>query len=125
MNLLEQPITDGYGHIRLAEDERYFYECWPQGFNDRLVLVEKDDVHRGYEFGWCFRKLGGAAVTASLAVWDPDTQDEPLGWHKRPGMNLRRAPRRDEDPEYNRPRCVHGSYMDEPCERDPFCKREG
>lgn len=125
MKIYDEPVLDGYGHIRLAEDEEFYYECWPQGFNDRLVVVEKNDPYRGYEFGWCFEKRDGLMVKAALLIWDPETQDEPQLWHKRPGMNVRRAPRRDEDPQYNRPRCIHGSYMDEPCARDPYCQREG
>ena len=50
-----------------------------------------------------------------MAAWDPDTQDEPTGWHKRPTTPARQAPRRDEQPDYNRPRCVHGCYLHDGC----------
>ncbi|MFE9833958.1 hypothetical protein ACFYP4_02245 [Streptomyces sp. NPDC005551] len=124
MKLLDNPPVDEHGHIRFAEDEEFYYECWPMGYNDRLVILEKASPYT-YDYGWCFPKQGGFAVAAALAVWDPATQDEPVGWHKRVGIPSRRAPRRDEDPEYNRDRCVHGSYMDEPCARNQFCKRKG
>lgn len=44
-----------------------------------------------------------------------DTQDEPAGWHKRPTWPVRQAPRRDEEPDHNRPRCVHGCYLHDGC----------
>lgn len=123
MKLYDEPEIDQYGHMRFAEDDDHYYECWPMGFNDRLIVMEKDNPFT-YEYGWCFEKRGGLVVAAVLAMWDPETEDEPVGWHKRAG-HTRCAPKRDENPGYNRPRCVHGSYMDEPCKRDRFCKREG
>ncbi|MFJ9114465.1 hypothetical protein ACIRJO_02835 [Streptomyces sp. NPDC102394] len=63
-----------------------------------------------------------AALTVSAAVFQPDTQDEPLGWHKRAGADIRLAPHRDQDPEHNRPRCVHGSYLGADfCEHAAVC----
>jgi hypothetical protein len=32
-----------------------------------------------------------------------------------PTASVRRAPRRDEAPSYNRPRCVHGCYLHDGC----------
>ncbi|MFH9606931.1 hypothetical protein [Streptomyces sp. NPDC017448] len=109
--------------LRLGEDDEFTYECWPQMYNDRLVLRSKKDPYT-YEYGWCFPKQLGVAVAAALAVWNPETQDEPVGWHKRAVQNIRRAPRRDEDPAYNRERCVHGSYMDAYCTVDLHCPRD-
>lgn len=61
-------------------------------------------------------------LVAAARLFDPRTQDEPLGWHKR-ACEVRRAPYRDQDPRHNRPRCVHGTYRDEPvCARDQFCR---
>ncbi|MFD4858344.1 MULTISPECIES: hypothetical protein [Streptomyces] len=117
----EEPQVIEYG-LALGEDEDYSYEMWPQLFNDRLVLRVKR-APWSWEYGWCFEKRGGLAVAAAFAIWDTETQDEPVGWHKRPGL-IRQAPRRDENPEYNRPRCVHGSYMHEACARDPYCPRK-
>lgn len=86
------------------------------GFNWRLVGLEKNGC---YSFGWCYRNR--RAILAAVAVWDPDVQDEPLGWRKRAG-GMRRAPRREEDPQYNRARCVHGTYVDATfCERVRVC----
>lgn len=114
------PIEEG---LRLGEDDDYIYEMWPQLFNDRLVLRVKRSPME-WRYGWCFQKMDGLAVAAAFAVWDPDTEDEPVGWHKRPGHEVRKAPRRDTKPDYNRPRCVHGGYMHEPCARDPYCPRK-
>ena len=124
MKLYAEPTVNEYGHIRFAEDDDHYYECWPMGFNDRLVMVEKADPYGGYEYGWCYEKRDGLLVQAALLIWEPEMQDEPQFWHKRPGMNVRKAPRRALNPMYNRDRCSHGSYMDEPCARDPFCPRE-
>lgn len=63
-------------------------------------------------WGWCFP--GELALLAAVRVWEPSVEDEPLGWHKRAGEG-RTAPRRFEAPRYNRPRCVHGTYLDAPC----------
>lgn len=123
MRLFKAPEVDEYGHTRLAEDDEHYYECWPMGFNDRLVLVEKADPFSGYVYGWCFEKRDTLMVRAALLIWDPETQDEPQFWHKRAGK-VRRAPKRGVNPMYNRDRCVHGSYMDGPCERDQFCPRK-
>jgi hypothetical protein len=50
-------------------------------------------------------------------------QDEPQWWHKRPTYHkVRKAPLREQDRVYNRPRCVHGSYMDEPCSVNAYCE---
>lgn len=76
------------------------------GFNWRLMDLREDGC---YSFGWCYRNR--LAILAAVAVWDPDVQDEPLGWHKRAG-EIRRAPHREEAPQYNRDRCVHGTYAD-------------
>ncbi|MFC7791329.1 hypothetical protein [Streptomyces cinereoruber] len=50
-----------------------------------------------------------------LSEVNSDTQDEPHQWHKRPTTPARRAPRRAEQPHYNRPRCRHGHYIAEGC----------
>lgn len=84
-------------------------------------LVGAVDVHMDSApvYGWCFK--GELALMASAAVWDPEVQDEPLGWHKRAG-EPRQAPRRSEDLVYNRLRCVHGSYLnDQRCTQVDFC----
>ena len=109
----------------LGEDEEYRYECWPMFFNDRLVCIpKKDRLSAGWDFGWCFEQNHGLTVAAAFAVWDPEIHSEPVGWHKRASGNIRQAPYADVCPDsnYNRPRCVHGDYIADGCERDEFCR---
>lgn len=86
------------------------------GFNWRLVGLEESGC---YSFGWCYQDRLAALV--AVAVWEPEFQDEPLGWHKRAG-GVRRAPHREGNPMHNRPRCAHGTYLDAPhCGRVQVC----
>src|SRR3546814_17283275 len=78
-------------------------------YNHRLVCVYDDDPAGCAAYGWCYRSL--AALIAAAAVYEPDTQDEPLGWHKRAGADVRRAPDRDQDPTPHRARCDPGRYL--------------
>lgn len=99
----------------LAADDTHRYVWIWQGFNIRLITVPRgEDGNWGYDHAWCFPR-DPALVAQAVADWNPDTQDEPTGWHKRPTRPVRRAPRREEEPEHNRPRCVHGCYLDEGC----------
>lgn len=102
----------------LGQDATHRWMLLDYNYNARLVTVPHGDL-TGWDYGWCYPQ-DTAAVLAALADYDPDTQDEPMGWHKRPGCAVRKAPRRQERPEYNRPRCQHGAYLDEQC-RDQFC----
>ena len=93
--------------------------------NWRLLGVPEECEESSPEYGWCFH--GPAAVVLAVNAWDPEIQDEPLGWHKRAG-SPRRARMRHKDLTYNRPRCVHGSYFaDGQCAVVKFCEefREG
>lgn len=108
-----QPLPDEHWHEELAADDTHRYLWLWQGFNIRLIAVPHDD-NLGYDHGWCYPR-DPAIVQAAVAAWNPDTQDEPAGWHKRPTYPVRRAPRRDEEPAYNRSRCVHGCYLHEGC----------
>lgn len=97
-----------------SDDTHRFLWMW-HGFNIRVIGVPKDEAQAmGYDWGWCYPRDPGLVVE-HLRAWDPSTQDEPIGWYKRPTAMVRRAPLRDHDPEYNRPRCVHGCYIDEGC----------
>lgn len=108
-----------WGGQEAAADEEFLYIVVPMFFNDRLIVVRSGSPEAMY--GWCFKK--GPYALAAVAMWDPDTQDEPILWHKRVG-DTRQAPRRDHDPDYNRPRCVHGSYLhDRICDVDPLCSK--
>lgn len=109
-----EPIIDEHwqGEELAADDTHRYLWIW-QGFNIRLIAVPHGD-DLCYDHGWCFPR-DPAAVRQAVAAWDPDTQDEPAGWHKRPTWPARQAPRRGEEPDYNRPRCLHGCYIDEGC----------
>jgi hypothetical protein len=109
---------EGWAGLVLAEDDTHRWILLSFGFNMRLITVPHGE-RNGWDYGWCYPR-DEAAVRAVLEDYDPDTQDEPMGWHKRPGAAVRRAPRREERPEYNRPRCQHGAYLAEVC-RDRFC----
>lgn len=116
MKLHEPPLWDDvWAADELACHGGYRWLLLSHGFNLRLVAVPVGPQGRtGYEWGWCFVRDVDAARRA-VAAWDPDTQDEPTGWHKRPVHPVRRAPHRDRDPGYNRPRCDHGVYDDQEC----------
>ncbi|MEU7323343.1 hypothetical protein ABZ682_22750 [Streptomyces griseoviridis] len=109
------PILDEYWQgFELARDDTHRYLWIWMGWNIRLIAVARHDVTE-YDHGWCYRR-DPEMVAAAVAAWDSDTQDEPTGWHKRPTWPIRQAPRRDEAPHYNRPRCEHGSYfVDDGC----------
>jgi hypothetical protein len=118
MQLHDQPLaySEEWEAAVLAQDGTHRYLIVRMGFNQRLIGLDRWDQP---VYGWCFRP--GPYAMAALVAWDPATQDEPILWHKRAG-NPRRAPHRDHNLDYNRPRCVHGSYLHErACEIDPFC----
>jgi hypothetical protein len=119
MQLHDEAIPrPNWGGMEYAADGEWHYVVERMLYNFRLHAVR--DGSLGPAHGWCYKTLPHAV--AALGAWDPDTQDEPLFWHKRAGLP-RRAPERDHDPDYNRPRCVHGSYLHErACDIDPFCK---
>jgi hypothetical protein len=117
--LLPVPVWDETAAgLAVAEDATHRWILLSTFYNLRLITVPHGE-HHSWDYGWCYPQ-DTAAVLAALADYDPDTQDEPMGWHKRPGVAVRRAPRWQEQPEYNRPRCQHGAYLDEQC-RDQFC----
>lgn len=91
-----------------------FLWMW-HGFNIRVIGVPKSESESMfYDWAWCYPREPWL-VAERLRAWDPVTQDEPVGWHKRPTSVIRKAPDRTLDPYYNRPRCVHGSYIEEGC----------
>jgi hypothetical protein len=106
-----EPVANDRQSFTIAEDDVWFYDSMWMGFNHRLVLTPKAHPWGGWEYGWCFRSA--LVLTAAMAVWEPEFQDEPVGWHKRPMPHkVRRAPRRDERPEVNRRRCEHGAVIE-------------
>lgn len=116
MDLHNPPRYDAHWQgTELAADATHRYLWLWYGFNIRLIAVPKNDTGAwGYDHGWCYPR-DPEAVARAVAAWDPDTQDEPAGWHKRPTSPVRRAPHRDPEDPYNRDRCVHGCYLDESC----------
>jgi hypothetical protein len=104
--------THWQGYVLGEDTEHRFLWIW-QGFNIRMIAVPHGDP-TGYDYAWCYPR-DPQAVEAAAAQWNPQTQDEPPGWHKRPTRPARRAPLRDQEPEYNRPRCEHGCYIAEGC----------
>lgn len=109
-----RPVWDDHWQgEELAADATHRYLWLWHGYNIRLIAVPADDS-MGYDHGWCYPR-NPAAVREAVHAWDPDTEDEPFGWHKRPTRPVRRAPHRDQRPDYNRPRCVHGCYLHDGC----------
>lgn len=118
--LLPAPEWDtGWRALEVGQDATHRWLLLDYMYNLRLVAVPPGEM-TGPDYAWCYPH-DMAAVLAALADYDPDTQDEPMGWHKRPGPAIRQAPRRAERPQYNRPRCRHGAYLHEQCRRDQFC----
>jgi hypothetical protein len=113
LHVYERQVPTDRGGFTLAEDDAYFYDAIKMMFNWRLVMTPKSDL-RIWDYGWCYESP--TTLTLALRAWDPRTQNEPLGFKKRPTPQARRAPHGDQDPHYNRPRCAHGQYIDDgPC----------
>lgn len=110
------PVIDEHWQgEELAADDTYRYVWIWQGFNIRLLAIPHGEAGQwGYDHAWCYPRDPGI-VREAVAEWDPDIEDEPSGWHKRPTVPAREAPRRNEAPAYNRPRCVHGCYIHDGC----------
>ncbi|WP_199570584.1 hypothetical protein [Streptomyces murinus] len=116
MKLHEPPILDPHWEgFELGADATHRYLWIWQGFNIRLIAVPYgEDGFGAYDHGWCYPR-DPELVAGHVAAWDPETQDEPDGWHKRATWPARQAPRREEEPERNRPRCAHGCYLADGC----------
>lgn len=122
MKLIDTPETDPlWQGLVIARETDCRWIAVRMLSNHRLVCVYDDDLSGCGAYGWCYRNM--AALVASAAVFEPETQDEPIGWHKRAGADIRHAPRRDQDPEHNRDRCAHGSYLHTAaCNITQFCE---
>jgi hypothetical protein len=109
------PILDErWQGLELACDDEFRYVWIWQGYNIRLIALWIDGPDWCYPHAWCYPR-DPELVAKAVADWDSATQDEPMGWQKRPTGDARQAPRRDENPHYNRARCVHSCYLDEGC----------
>jgi len=110
------PIVDEHwqGEELAADDTHRYVWIW-QGFNIRLIAIPQGEAGQwGYGHAWCYPR-DPDAVREAVDEWDPDIEDEPSGWHKRPTASVRRAPNRGQAPNYNRPRCLHGCYVHDGC----------
>jgi hypothetical protein len=116
VELLESPEWDEQwqGEILARHDGWKYVWLW-YGWNIRLMVLwdgEPCAQTWGTPYAWCYERSDGPEpVREALRAWDPDTQDEPLGYKKR-AAGARVAPSRDPRDPYNRPRCEHGAYMD-------------
>jgi hypothetical protein len=52
----------------------------PMIFNDRICLTHRRDYPWFITSGWCYDK--GAAAHLAAAVFDPETEHEPVGYKK-------------------------------------------
>lgn len=69
------------GGYRVKEGDDWIVHVIPMIFNDRVTFSYRSDYSSScYTAGWCFDKGGAAALAAAL--WDPDTQHEPVGYKK-------------------------------------------
>lgn len=80
--------ADEYGAVTIKQVGDDYVLVVPMIYNDRVVI--SDAPQYGYDHAWCFDK-GAPAIVAAL-VWDPDTQDEPLGYKKKATAGRRKAP---------------------------------
>ena len=60
----------------------------PMIFNDRVCLESRESWKNGYDVGWCYDK--GPAAFLAAEAWDPDEEDEPVGYKKAVGKRDRR-----------------------------------
>lgn len=112
---LNPPQNDPFwvGEVLLTDDTHRYLWVW-YGFNLRLLAVSHAHPD-SYTHAWCYPRDPNALRT-HVTAWDPDTRDEPTGWHKRaPTGTPRRAPRRDPDDPLNGVRCEHGAYLGSAC----------
>lgn len=115
MKLHPTPVHDPHWEgTEIAACDLWRYVWLWYGFNLRLIVIPQGEItaaQYGYAWAWCYPR-DPDVIRRSVADWNPDTQDEPLLWHKRP-TTRRLAPHRDPADPYNRPRCEHGGYMDD------------
>jgi hypothetical protein len=63
-----------------TKTDQFIVSVTPMLFNDRVILTSVEEYPRTYTRGWCYDK--GAAAWAAALVFDPDTQDAPVGFKK-------------------------------------------
>lgn len=116
MKLHDVPVWDEkWQGEEIARDATARYVWMWQGFNTRLIVVPvEEQPWSGWDYGWCYPR-DPAVVKAAVAAWDPETEHEPAGWHKRPWTDMVRVAPSPAGTAHNRPRCEHGSQMDDGC----------
>lgn len=62
------------------ETERFVVAVLVMGFNDRIVVVPKDEYGRGWTAGYCYHKGGEAFIRAM--IWNPEEDQRPQGFKK-------------------------------------------
>ncbi len=60
--------------------EHWIVSVAPMIFNDRVLLTSREEYPWTWTAGWCYDKGGAAGLAA--AVWDPETEREPIGYKK-------------------------------------------
>lgn len=71
------------GGVVVKITESWIVAVVPMIYNDRVVLMRHHEWRTGWSAGWCYDKGGAAGLAA--AVWDPETQWEPVGYKKLAG----------------------------------------
>ena len=79
-SLVEGEWDDAIESWIIRVTEHWIVSVTPMIFNDRIVLTHRNEYPWFVTAGWCYDK-GGAAHLAA-AVWDPETQHEPVGYKK-------------------------------------------
>lgn len=103
-----QQLTDRGTHVLLEWDE-WLIEVAQYIGNARVMMTPIENVEV-YDYGWCYPSVPIAVI--AVAAWDPETEDEPPGWHKRSTRETRQAPQRDPAALV---RCAHGVYPEGSC----------
>lgn len=88
----------------LARWQDWYIELTPMLYSHRLLMTPAANPLI-WSYGWCYQSPTLAVV--AMVAWDPATEDEPAGWHKRPTAVVRRAPDR---PTGAPVRCAHGHW---------------
>jgi len=119
LKLYKKPVLNDREGLTVAEDDLFFYDIlMPPLWGVTLVMTPKGQ-RLFWSYGWKFEDFH--RLKTSMEKWQPQTQNEPLGWVRRMGNAVRVAPYAEAEPWYNRLRCVHGGYQDELCSSDPSC----
>ena len=88
------------GGVRLKETETHFIDVIPMIYNWRIVTTPKN-FPKVYDRGWCYAGRDKTPAVLAALAWDPDTEEEPMGWIKQAAPPTgRRRPDGDPSREY-------------------------